>query len=200
VRNAPDFWRRSVATSASEICGPNDSISIAISSDLRSGSGRFRRRIFDNFPSGNNCLKVCAPALTRSNCWQRLAAERSELTRSPLVNMTASKAISRLSRCSISTRCLAVRSVTQGAMASIKTVVYGGYTYRREVMSNALPALQKHAQVAADALCRRYVQPHSRNDLHGASKSHSRDASPHNPPRPKIGKFYRPRDQNSRVY
>jgi hypothetical protein len=61
-------------------------------------------------------------------------------------------------------------------------------------MSNALPALQEHAPVAADAVCRRYVQPHSRNGLHGASKSHSRDASPHNPPRPKIRKFYRLRD------
>jgi hypothetical protein len=31
---------------------------------------------------------------------------------------------------------------------------YGGCIYWREVMSNALPALQQNAQVAADAFCR----------------------------------------------
>ena len=63
-------------------------------------------------------------------------------------------------------------------------------------MSGSLPALQEQAQAAADAFCKRYVQPHSRKGRQSARQSHSREASTHDS-HAKIGKFYRRRDHEA---
>ena len=57
-------------------------------------------------------------------------------------------------------------------------------------MSHAVVALQEHADSAADAFCRRFVKPPRR---HGKAIRHNRPCIQRHP-RPKIGKFYRPRD------
>jgi ribosomal protein S27E len=71
-------------------------------------------------------------------------------------------------------------------------------------LSGTLAALQDLAQTAADAFCRRYVQPRSRKGRQHAGQCRSRDASSHDPPaktcperRRRIGKFYRRRDHEA---
>jgi hypothetical protein len=71
-------------------------------------------------------------------------------------------------------------------------------------LSGTLAALQDLAQTAADAFCRRYVQPRSRKGRQHAGQYRSRDASSHDPPaktcperRRRIGKFYRRRDHEA---
>jgi hypothetical protein len=63
-------------------------------------------------------------------------------------------------------------------------------------VSGSLPALQDQAQAAADAFCKRYVQPRSRKGRQCAGQSRSREASSHDLPA-KIGKFYRRRDHEA---
>ena len=63
-------------------------------------------------------------------------------------------------------------------------------------MSHALAAFQENAAVAADAFCRRFVQPPRKR---GKAVRHNRhvDTPPHPRQRPKIGGFYRPRDHEA---
>jgi len=60
-------------------------------------------------------------------------------------------------------------------------------------MSGSLPALQEHAAAAAEAFCRRYVQPSKRKSRRAGT--HAQYDSTQIPgSRPKPGSFYRPRD------
>jgi Putative transposase/Transposase zinc-binding domain len=59
-------------------------------------------------------------------------------------------------------------------------------------MSHALAAIQEQAETAADAFCRRSEIPPSRKRRR--TTWHSQPCSPTERPRPRTGKFYRPRD------
>jgi len=63
-------------------------------------------------------------------------------------------------------------------------------------MSGSLPALQDHAAAAAEAFCRRYVQPPKRRRRRAGTHAQS-DITHAIRSRPKPGKFYRPRDHEA---
>jgi ribosomal protein S27E len=63
-------------------------------------------------------------------------------------------------------------------------------------MSGSLPALQEQAQAAADAFCRRYVQPPKRKPRRIGTHAQF-DCTPAFRPRPRPCKFYSPRDHEA---
>jgi hypothetical protein len=62
-------------------------------------------------------------------------------------------------------------------------------------MSHAVVGLQEHAEAAADAFCRRFIPPPARR--RGRTVRHSRPGFSGQSPRPRLGKFYRPRDHEA---
>ena len=65
-------------------------------------------------------------------------------------------------------------------------------------MSASLPALQEQAQAAADAFCRRYIQPPRRKTRSKSGSTRSRHGNPSAPrTSSSSGKFYRPRDHEA---
>jgi hypothetical protein len=62
-------------------------------------------------------------------------------------------------------------------------------------MSYAITALQEHAQAAADVFCQRSAKPPAR--MRVRTVRHSRPCVPTQHPRPRIGKFYRPRNHEA---
>ena len=63
-------------------------------------------------------------------------------------------------------------------------------------MSGSLPALQEHAAAAAEAFCRRHVQPPKRSQRRAGSHAPC-DSKISPASRPSPGKFYRPRDHEA---
>jgi len=65
-------------------------------------------------------------------------------------------------------------------------------------VSASLPALQEQAQAAADAFCRRYIQPPRRKTRSKSGSTRSRHGNPSAPrTSSSSGKFYRPRDHEA---
>ena len=63
-------------------------------------------------------------------------------------------------------------------------------------MSGSLPGLQENAAVAAETFCQRYVQPPKRSRRHTGTHAQY-DIPGLTRQRPRLGKFYRPRDHEA---